>query len=249
MKILFVCAHPDDLEFSVSNIMISLAKVHEVRILSMTQGEYGTYDLELRGEKLGKIRIKELRQAASIEGVNSVTFMGCLDAHLEIHRDIIEKVKNYLESYQPDVIFAPECLYTTYPHNDHVRTGLIIYFLVKSMKISERPKLFLFHSYVNTHYFPMKHWKTQSRALKAHKSQYWLLLPTYPLRFLFGIYFGRRLPRAFWARTLLAEAVRRVDFQQDAQRILGIKHRLIGRMVSKLKRFFVLEHLDLANRK
>jgi hypothetical protein len=95
----------------------------------------------------------------------------------------------------------------------------------------------------------MKHWKTQSRALKAHKSQYWLLLPTYPLRFLFGIYFGRRLPRAFWARTLLAEAVRRVDFQQDAQRILGIKHRLIGRMVSKLKRFFVLEHLDLANRK
>jgi len=249
MKILFVCAHPDDLEFSVSNIMISLAKTHAVRILSMTQGEYGTYNLKLRGEKLAQIRMKELRQAASIEGVHYVTFMGCLDAHLEINRDIINKIKNYIKDYQPDVIFAPECLYTYYPHNDHIHAGLIIYYLVKSMKFNKRPKLYMFHSYVNTHFFPMIHWKTQSKALKTHKSQFWLLLPTYPLRFLIGIYFGRRLPRALWARTLLAEAVRRVDFQQDTQRILGLKHRLFGRLVSKLKIFFTLQDLDLTYKK
>ena len=51
MKVLFVCAHPDDLEFYVSNIMISLAKTHAVKILSMTGGEYGTHNARVSSGK------------------------------------------------------------------------------------------------------------------------------------------------------------------------------------------------------
>jgi len=238
MKFLFVCAHPDDLEFYVSNIMISLAKTHNVKILSMTRGEYGTENPSLRGKKLAIIREKELIQAANIEGITQVDFAGYFDAHLVLNREVIKKIKDYLESYSPDVIFAPECFYYYYPHDDHIRSGFIIYRLLRNMHPNERPKLFMYHSYVNTHYFPMKHWRTQSRALKMHKSQYWLLMPMYPLRFLFGIYFGFRLPRALWARTLLAEAIRHVDFQEDLHEQLGFKHRLLGRIVVKMKNAF-----------
>jgi LmbE family N-acetylglucosaminyl deacetylase len=250
MKVLFVCAHPDDLEFYVSNIMISLAKTNAVSILSMTSGEYGTSNLSLVGKKLATIRKKELIQAANIEGVSRVEFAGYLDAHLVVNREVLKKVKTYLDTYCPDVIFAPECFYYYYPHDDHIRSGYIIYRLLCDMPPKERPKLFLYHSYVNTHYFPMKHWRTQSKALKMHKSQYWLLIPMYPLRFLFGFWFGFRLPRAMWARTLLAEAVRYVDFQEDLHKPLGFKQRLFGRIVMKLKNSFkpMIEDLEKAEK-
>lgn len=239
MKVLFVCAHPDDLEFYISNIIISLAKTHTVRILSMTNGEYGTDNTLLAGEKLAAIRKKELIRAAKIEGVSQVEFAGYIDAHLAINREVLAKIKIYLDAYRPNVIFAPACFYYYYPHKDHIRAGFIIYRLLREMPAKERPKLFLYHSYVNTHYFPMKHWRTQSKALKMHKSQYWLLMPTFPLRFLFGFYLGFRLPRAMWARTLMAEAVRYVDFQEDLPKYLGFRHRLFGRIVFKLKGFFI----------
>lgn len=251
MKVLFVCAHPDDLEFYVSNIMISLAKSHAVRILSMTSGEYGTSNPSLAGKKLATIRKKELIQAANIEGVSQVEFAGYLDAHLVVTREVLKKSKAYLEVYRPDVVFAPECFYYYYPHDDHIRSGFIFYRLFRDMPPKERPKLFLYHSYVNTHYFPMKHWRTQSKALKMHKSQYWLLIPMYPLRFLFGLYLGFRLPRAMWARTLMAEGVHYVDFQEDVHKPLGFKHRLLGRIVIKLKRFFtpMIEELEKGEKK
>ncbi|MDD1778935.1 MAG: PIG-L family deacetylase [Candidatus Helarchaeota archaeon] len=246
MKVLFVCAHPDDLEFYVSNILISLAKTHAVKILSMTGGEYGTHTPELTGKKLAGIRKKELLQAAKIEGVTQVDFAGYLDGHLVITREVLGKIKAYLEAYRPDVVFAPECFYYFYPHDDHIRSGLIMYHLIQQMPPNKRPKLFLYHSYVNTHYFPMKHWRTQSKALKMHKSQYWLLLPMYPIRFLIGFWFGFRLPRAMWARTLLAEAVRRVDYQADLHKPLEFKQRLFGRIVMKLKNLVkpMLEDLE-----
>jgi LmbE family N-acetylglucosaminyl deacetylase len=245
MKVLFVCAHPDDLEFYVSNIMISLAKTHAVSILSMTSGEYGTSNPSLAGKKLATIREKELIQAAYIEGVSRVEFAGYLDAHVVVTRRVLQKIKTYLDSYRPNVIFAPECFYYYYPHDDHIRSGYIIYRLLRDMPPKERPKLFLYHSYVNTHYFPMKHWRTQSKALKMHKSQYWLLIPMYPLRFLFGIYLGLRLSRPLWARVLMAEGVRSIDFQEDLHKPLGFKHRLLGRIVFKLKGFFTPKIAEL----
>ncbi|MHA1651640.1 MAG: PIG-L deacetylase family protein [Candidatus Helarchaeota archaeon] len=236
MRYLFFCAHPDDLEFYISNLMITVASnpKNVVKIISMTRGEYGTLEPTLRGSKLGQIRTQELRTAAKIEGVTDVDFLGYIDAHLEITPEAIKRVQNAIEAFNPDIIFAPEGIYSYYPHDDHIRTGLIIYYILKNMKQKKVPKLFMYHSYVNTHYFPMIHWRRQSKALRCHKSQYHLLLPTYPLRFLLGIYFGFRLRKRL-RLTFLAEAFRKVDFQVDKKRQLGFRQRLIGRIISKVK--------------
>jgi len=203
----------------------------------MTKGEYGTHINEIKGEKLGQIRVKELKAAAKIEGISDVEFVGYIDAHVEINREVIQKVGTYIETFKPDVIFAPECLYYYYPHDDHIRTGLAVYYNIKNMKKSERPALFMFNSYVNTHYFPMIHWKLQSKALLIHKSQYWLLLPTYLLRFILGFYFSFCLPRHL-RHYILAEAYRKVNFEEDQHRALELKQRIFGRLVTKLKTFF-----------
>ena len=240
MRFLFFCAHPDDLEFYISNIMISIAKKKDtiIKVISMTKGEYGSLTPELMGSStLGRIREQELIRAAEVEGITNVEFIGCIDAHLEINQDVIQKVSNTISVFKPDVIFAPEGLYSYYPHDDHIRTGLIIYKIIKKMKKEERPTLFMYHSYVNTHYFPMKHWRQQSKALKQHISQYWLLLPMYPLRFLLGFYFGLRLSPKFRSY-IMAEAVRKVDFIVDKRRKLGFIQRIAKLISSKVKGMF-----------
>ena len=239
LKYLFICAHPDDLEFYISNIMITIAGIpkNEAKILSMTKGEYGTSLSSLNGEKLGKIRERELQKAAQIEGITHVEFCGFIDAHLEINPEVIQTVTKAIQGFDPDVIFTPEGFYPYYPHDDHIRTGLIVYSIVKKMENRNHPQLFMYHSYKNTHYFPMKHWRRQSKALLMHKSQYWLLLPMYPLRFIFGFYFGFRLSRQF-RRYIMAEAVRRVEFKTDKAPKLTFRQRIFRLVVAKLKSLF-----------
>ncbi|TFG05170.1 MAG: PIG-L family deacetylase [Promethearchaeota archaeon] len=236
MKFLFIQAHPDDLEFNISNFMITVANQpsNEVRILSLTKGEYGTYIKEIKGVVLGRIREKELRDAAKIEGITDIEFLGYIDGHFEISTEAIQKMKKTLQDFKPDIVFAPECLYYYYSHSDHVRTGLIVYRLLSEMPDNNRPQMFMYSSYVNTHYFPMMHRKRQSKALLTHKSQYWLLIPGWPLRYILGFYFGLRLPKKFH-RYVFAEAYRKVDFQEDKVRQLTLKQRIIGRIVQKMK--------------
>ncbi|MHA1264549.1 MAG: PIG-L deacetylase family protein [Candidatus Helarchaeota archaeon] len=239
MRFLFICAHPDDLEFNISNLMITIAQVpsHITKILCMTKGEYGTLNDSLKGEKLGKIRQKELLQAAKMEGIQDVEFLNFLDAHVEINGDTIQTIREAIEAFKPDVIFAPEGLYSYYPHDDHLNTGIIVYNIIKGIKPIERPILYTYHSYINTHYFPMRNLRLQNRALLTHKSQYWLLIPTWLLRFFLGFYFFLRLPRKFH-RFLFAEAYRKVNFENDQIRYLTFKQRIIARLTTKLKKLF-----------
>ena len=83
----------------------------------------------------------------------------------------------------------------------------------------------------------MTHRKRQSKALLEHKSQYWLLIPGWILRYVLGFYFGLRLPRRL-RRYIFAEAYRKVNFQGDRVRKLSLKHRIIGRIIAKVKRDF-----------
>ena len=203
----------------------------------MTKGEHGSSDAKLKGETLGKIRVQELNKAAEIEGITDVEFLGYIDAHVTINQEVIKRVDKAIQNFNPDVIFCPEGLYPYYPHNDHIRTGLIVYTIVKNMKKELRPRLFMYHSYVNTNYFPMIHWRRQSKSLKTHISQYYLLIPMYPVRFLLGFYFGFRLRRQLRYH-FLAEAFREVDFQADRHRKLGFRQRLFRCFILSIKRLF-----------
>jgi LmbE family N-acetylglucosaminyl deacetylase len=231
-------AHPDDLEFYISNFLITVAKnpKNTVKMISMTRGDQGTVDPKLKGEKLARIRTQELRRAAKIEGVTDVEFLGFGDSNVRVTHSSIQTVKSAIDVFAPDIIFAPECLYPYYPHKDHVKTGWIIYKIIKAMAETAHPRLFFYHSYVNTHYFPMIHWRQQSKAIREHISQYWLLIPLYHIRFILGSYFRLYLPhrlRYSW----FSEAFREVKFQDDLSRNYTLMQRLLERFVALIKPF------------
>lgn len=220
--------------------MITIAENHSnvVKIISATSGEFGTMEPALKGTKrLANIRKQELRRAAKVEGIQSVEFLGYLDAHLELNKEVLQSFQIAIQNFKPDIIFAPECFYSYYPHKDHIRTGFAVYQIVQKMQETDRPKLYLYHSYVNTHFFPMLHWRRQSKALKQHVSQFYLLMPMYPIRFFLGFYFGFRLPRKSRFH-FLAEAFRKVDFKADLNCKLSFKQRIYKIIVLKVKRLF-----------
>ena len=73
MKILFIAPHPDDLEFACGSTAAELVKSgHEVHELCITAGEYGIEDDEFKGERISKIRRRELRRSGKILGLKKI---------------------------------------------------------------------------------------------------------------------------------------------------------------------------------
>ena len=96
MKFLFISAHPDDLEFSSANLIRYLTrKKHDVEILCLTKGEFGTYTAEQVGTRLAQVRMQELQKAAIMNGVtpNKIHFADIIDGFLKFTRSHIKILK------------------------------------------------------------------------------------------------------------------------------------------------------------
>jgi len=83
----------------------------------MTRGEFGTSrhgSNHFKGERLGKIRTRELYRAQQYHGITPerIYFFGIMDGSVEFNKNAINLVKKYLESENPDIIFAPEPINT-----------------------------------------------------------------------------------------------------------------------------------------
>ena len=126
-KIIFFQAHPDDLEFSCGHLMHYLAakEAHSIRIASMTKGEFGLpgaeYD-KFKGEFLGKVRMRELINAQKLHEIpeENIDWFGYIDGFVELNMEFINKIIEYLNKEKPNLIFAPEPIYTYYFHKDHL---------------------------------------------------------------------------------------------------------------------------------
>ncbi|MHA1381394.1 MAG: PIG-L deacetylase family protein [Candidatus Helarchaeota archaeon] len=231
IKILFLCAHPDDLEYFLPNTIIECGnRGYSVTIASMTKGEYGSLTPNLCGEKLGKIREAELRSAAKINGVKDVRVLGLTDGHVTITKEHIIKLKRFLDELRPDIIFCPEAYFTFYWHHDHVNTGRMVYHILTKY-FDTKPKLFFYHSYKNNFFIPVRHMSRARRALKAHSSQFQIIGFMLPLRYIFMIINGLRLPYLF------VEATRRVYFTKNENSIRNLKNRFFYSLFSRLKYF------------
>ncbi|MHA1129240.1 MAG: PIG-L deacetylase family protein [Candidatus Helarchaeota archaeon] len=175
MRILFLNAHADDSEFCSGNTEIQLAKTHEVFIACMTMDEYGTSRDEFKGKRIARIRKKEMECAAKIVGAK-LNWLGFIDGYLPFNKDSYQAIKHLLERIQPDVVFAPEPLFTLDFHNDHVNTGKLAYLVIKHMK--PRPLLLYFHSFKSNFYVPCTERETALKALYCHVSQRFTSLPS-----------------------------------------------------------------------
>ena len=109
MKAIFVFAHPDDESFSSAGTIAKLTKKGVVvKLITATRGESGQVGNPpiTTFENLGKVREKELKNAAKILGISHVYFLGYKDGTLSgiSLGEIGRKILKILKEEKPDIV-------------------------------------------------------------------------------------------------------------------------------------------------
>jgi LmbE family N-acetylglucosaminyl deacetylase len=181
-KIIFFQAHPDDLEAYCSQLLHHLSvenkDKHQIRIASMTRGEFGLFRYKaeaFKGERLGRVRTYELYRAQEYYGIqrNQIDFFDIWDGSVKFSRKIISRVVEYLNKHKPDILFAPEAIWTFYTHHDHINTGRILYYIIDKNLIEKTPKLFYYSPIHPNFKFPFNEpgYKFKEKVTSCHMSQ------------------------------------------------------------------------------
>jgi LmbE family N-acetylglucosaminyl deacetylase len=128
-RILVILAHPDDPEFFCGATLAKWAAAgHQISYGLLTCGDKGTKDRNLSMAELCSIRQKEQRAAASVIGVQKVSFLdyedGYLVPDLKLRRDITRMIRQE----RPDVLVTCDPQYFITPsdrlnHPDHRAAG------------------------------------------------------------------------------------------------------------------------------
>ena len=208
-------------------------KKYEIKIASMTRGEFGTAKRgsdHFKGERLGKLRTKELFRAENFHGISpeQIHFFEIMDGTVKFDTNTIALVKNYLELEKPDIVIACEPEYTYYFHPDHVNIGKILYYIFQKKLIGFKIPKLLFYSTLKSNFwwpFTKKEIPFALRLLSIHKSQYFMNKNTAPIYKLTSRIYGRHLKG--WK---YAEGYRRYYFGDN--RFKNEKLDLFKRMLS-----------------
>jgi LmbE family N-acetylglucosaminyl deacetylase len=181
MKYLFVCAHPDDLEFGCANLIIHLIQQGKhVEVLCLTKGEFGIFQEEWIGRRLGELRMKEFYRSTKILGISrdKIMFGEFIDGFVKFTSDHIETVKKWINKLQPDIIFAPEPYYAYYWQKDHINCGRLMYYLACNHHGDLSHPIFALYFY-NTlkpnFFWPFNDLAPGKRAFLQHQSQMWFI--------------------------------------------------------------------------
>ncbi len=124
-RAMFICAHPDDLEFGVAGTAARWAsKGSEVIYVILTDGNAGSHEKEMTREKLATIRRREQEDAARLCGVKECIFLGYDDGLLENTLELRKKLVRLIRQHRPNVVgcmdptnFFPSDNYINHP--DH----------------------------------------------------------------------------------------------------------------------------------
>ena len=106
---LVLFAHPDDAEFMCGGTVARWSREGcEVHYVCITDGSAGSNDPETSREKMRPIREREMRAAADVLGVASVTFLGEADGFLTVSPETRRKVTREVRRLRPEVLVAPD---------------------------------------------------------------------------------------------------------------------------------------------
>ncbi|MHA3964841.1 MAG: PIG-L deacetylase family protein, partial [Candidatus Thorarchaeota archaeon SMTZ1-45] len=182
-KYVFFQAHPDDLEINCPHLLYHLGRRgHEIRIASVTKGEFGLpgpeYD-HLKGDFLVRIRENELADACAIYGIprENIDYLGYIDGFVTLDRVFVDHIAKYLKKHRPDVVVAPEGLYAWYYHMDHLNTGRAVFYVINKGLLKHTPRLYFYDSLCPNTYFPIPNEDIDvaDRAIDCHKTQWWIM--------------------------------------------------------------------------
>ncbi|MGZ9585452.1 bacillithiol biosynthesis deacetylase BshB2 [Paenibacillus marinisediminis] len=190
-RILAVFAHPDDETIVGGTLIQHIKQGAHVTYVCMTLGEMGRnmgVPPFASRVTLPLIRQRELAEACRTLGIQDVRHLGLHDKMVEFEDlDLwAQKMSQIIEELRPDII------YTFYPglsvHPDHDACGEIVIRGVKSMPAASRPEVRCVAMTSNCkdvlgppHFVnDVSEWVDQKvQAIKAHKSQFQLMLGDY----------------------------------------------------------------------
>lgn len=127
-RVLAVGAHPDDIDFGASaTVALWCEQGWEVHYLLVTSGQKGVQTVDKDPHEFGRLREAEQRAAAAVLGVASVTFLGYMDAEVELTQQLRKDISREFRRHRPHRLLAlnPEILPTDFfvNHPDHRAVG------------------------------------------------------------------------------------------------------------------------------
>lgn len=125
-RILVVQAHPDDAEHLCGGTIALLASEgKEIHYLFVTRGDKGSDDPDMTPELLASVREHEQRQAAELQGVQTVTFLdGYFDGEVEPTMALRRKLAYVVRQWKPDVVLTFDPWRKNEVHPDHRAVGI-----------------------------------------------------------------------------------------------------------------------------
>lgn len=113
-RVLFVMAHPDDVDVFFGGLICRLRKENKkVYVLTITNGARGSRGNFVSEEELGITRIEEQRRALSVYKVPSNHFstLNYKDGEAENNMELIEKISYVVRKFKPEIV----CTHNPYP--------------------------------------------------------------------------------------------------------------------------------------
>ena len=110
-RILFVTAHPDDLDFGAGGTIAQwVDKGISISYCICTNGDQGGVDATITRAEMAKIRQQEQRDAGAVFGVTDIHFLNYVDGHLQPTIELRKEIVRVIRKVRPQrlVIQNPE---------------------------------------------------------------------------------------------------------------------------------------------
>jgi len=115
MKVLVICAHPDDEVISMGGTLKKLSDSGAcIKLLMFSDGAEGFSSTKEKSTIVQR-RHQETKKVCSVLGISQYVNLHCLDWDLKINNDGYRAVIQHIRTFQPDMVFA----HSNADYNDH----------------------------------------------------------------------------------------------------------------------------------
>ncbi len=175
--------HPDDADIFMGGVIKKLTQQNKnVTLITVTNGDKGTYDPKQNENNLKMIRKEERLRANEILGIKNMIFLDYTDYGLPHKNILVKEFIKILRELKPDVVFVPDPNLPYEVHPDHKIVGEAVSeaFFFSPMPLIMKdcaPHYITLISYYLTPY-PNKFvditdtFEFKLKSIKEHKSQF-----------------------------------------------------------------------------
>ncbi|MBI3485729.1 PIG-L family deacetylase [Candidatus Daviesbacteria bacterium] len=168
MKILLIFAHPDDEAFSSAGTLIKLIKKgHQAKLVTATRGEAGQVGNPpvTTQKNLGKIRERELKNAAKVTGISEIYFLDLIDGTLHNLKvsDLVKMILPIIEKEEPDILITFDKKGVS-NHKDHIAISKASTLAFEEYAKKTKKHLRLYHATI-----PRSHIKAYRKQNLSHE--------------------------------------------------------------------------------